>query len=169
MPLVRRPQIRVLCFFGAMAMSSCSSIAAKGFRATPPALPPIAGARAVTVVPLVREDGQARFNANGITYEIDRNEVSAELARLLEQSLAGAGVSIHGKRTLKLAVVYMDFMFQGPCVLDYDVWLGSKHAFGSQARGDSWNFATACRLAMESAAEDIATDARTREFLEGPE
>jgi hypothetical protein len=167
--LIRKPEIRAIYLLGALALSSCSTISPKGFHAAPPAVSTIAAAAAVTVVPMVRVDNQARFNANGITYALDRNEFSTELARLLEQSLAGAGVKIGGDRTLEVAVVYMDFLFQGPCLLDYDVRLGSEHVFGSQSRGDSWNFATACRLAMESAAKNIATDARTREFLERPE
>jgi len=149
-----------------LVAAGCSTVKPAGFHAKPPEITlQAAEAPTVSVSPQLRDDPTSHFNANGVTFDIDRNAFSTELARLLAESLKNAGVPAGGDREIRVAVVYLDFLFSGPCVLDYNVGLGEQPAFGMQSRGDSSNFATACRRALENAVRDIVADSRTAAFL----
>jgi len=121
--------------------------------------------RSLIIAPLLQENSGARFNANGVTFDIDLNEFSEELARLLRESLEEAGGSAGAGPEIRVQVDYVDFMFQGPCLLDYRVVLGDGEPFGLQSSGDSTNFAYACRAALEAAVSQVFDDERTVTFL----
>jgi hypothetical protein len=104
-----------------------------------------------------------------MTFEIDLNEFSRQLADLVSESLerAGAAIGPAGKG-VAVEVVYLDFMFQGPCYVDYTVELGNGEVFGQQATGESSNFTTGCTRALETAVKQIIGDVRTGRYLGGP-
>ncbi len=152
----------------ALALSvGCGSVTPASFRAKAPSVSAPVGA-AVVIRAQPQDEPLSRFNASGFAFDLNRDEFSNELARLLEESLDTAGVDVDGERPIRVQVDYLDFMFQGPCILDYRVWLGEGAAFGLQSEGTSSNFATACRGAFEAAVSDIVRDSRTVEFLRGP-
>jgi len=143
----------------------CVSVTPKGFGAKAPYITPAKGS--VSVSARLVDSPASRFNANGMAFDVDRNRFSEELAQLLEESLARAGVDTNGARRLEVQVDYIDFMFQGPCILDYRVIFDGRETLGLQSLGDSSNFAFACRSAVEAAVQDIASHKRTIEFLKG--
>ncbi len=117
---------------------------------------------AVSITAVHRSDPASRFNANGDVSEIDLNAFSDELARLVRESLAKGGTSTSiGDKTLAVQVIYLDFLFQGPCLVDYRVELGNGEVFGAQSSGDSASYTQGCRSAFESAVRQIVSDART--------
>ncbi len=149
-----------------LATTACSTVTPASFNAKAPAVS-IRATAPVSVQAQLTGSSASRFNANGFTFGVDLDAFSSELARLLVKSLRDAGVQIPGEREIHVQVIYIDFMFQGPCILDYNVSLGANGPFGMQSRGDSSNFAIACRAAMEQAVTDIVADSRTAQFLGG--
>lgn len=122
----------------------------------------------VSVVSGHSETPLSRFNANGMVFEADLNQFSDELAKLVRESLEKAGTPIApGHKTLEVHVVYLDLMFQGPCLLDFNTRLGNGEVLGMQSIGDSSNFATGCRAAFESAVLQIINDQRTIAYMGG--
>ena len=81
--------------------------------------------------------------------------------------LAGRGLE-EPHETIEVQVVYVDYLFQGPCLVDFDTRLGTGEVFGLQASGDGARFDTACRLAFESAVLQTLEDRRTVAYLGGP-
>ncbi len=97
------------------------------------------------------------------------DDFSNELARLVRESLQNAGAAIApGHKTIEVRVVYLDFMFQGPCLVDFDTHLGSGEIFGLQASGERSFYDKACRLAFEAAVKQIVEDPRTTAYLGAP-
>ena len=118
------------------------------------------------VTPAHRENAASRFNANGMTFAVDLNEFSEQLAGLVTESLEGGGAKIGpGQKTLEIGIVYLDFMFQGPCYIDYTVELGDGELFGQQSSGESRLFDKACARALEAAVVLILEDERTQQYL----
>ena len=150
-----------------LAFGCATTITPDSFDAEAPELPG-AWRGPVSVVSLAQENPHPRFNANGIAFEVDLNSFSSNLAELVSDSLRSAGtdVGIGGKR-MRVEVVLLDFMFQGPCFLDYSVHLGNGEVFGQQAIGESSGFTRACRKALEAAVPLILEDARTVGYLGG--
>ena len=70
-------------------------------------------------------------------------------------------------RTIAIQVFYLDFLFQGPCLVDYTVTLGEEPPFGLQAIGQSSNLKRACRAAFEAAVSQIVGHPRTAQYLAG--
>jgi hypothetical protein len=147
------------------AIAGCASAAKpSAFGADPPSVS--FPAASVSVAPVIRPDAASRLNANGVTFPVDLNEYSDELAGLVRKSLEQAGVH-SGPQVIRIQVDYIDFMYQGPCILDYRVQLGDLSAFGLQSKGDSALFNVACAEALESAVVAILSDGRTRSFMVG--
>ncbi|MEE2664224.1 MAG: hypothetical protein VX681_08905 [Myxococcota bacterium] len=149
----------------AVALLGCTTLTPASFRAKPPEFDPIQGGPVVVLAGYTEPEAW-RFNANGITFDYNRNAFSEDLARLVSGALSGAGVAVgEGGDPITVRVVYLDFMFQGPCIVDYAVKYGESAWAGGQARYESSNFATACREALELAAHDIVADPRTQLHL----
>jgi hypothetical protein len=145
----------------------CSTVTPASFSAKAPAVS-VAWPGPLSVRAAHRDDPISRFNANGTAFEANLDRFSDELARLLRDSLEKAGTkTTGGDKTLELQVIYLDFMFQGPCLLDYTVRLGNGEVFGAQSTGDSSNFAWGCRTALESAVTQIVGDSRTVAYAGG--
>ena len=120
----------------------------------------------IAVSSIAQENPHPRFNANGTAFPVDLNLFSENLAELLSDSLQSAGVEIgSGGKSLRVEVVLLDFMFQGPCFVDYNVHLGDGKIFGQQTTGESVLFNRACRMAFESAVSQILQDARIIGYL----
>ena len=155
--------------FGVLAALGlgCSSVTPASFRAEAPALSkPWPGE--ILVTPSYADDPMSHFNANGMTFDVNLDQFSEQLAALVAESLEKSGATIgSGDRSMKIQVVYMDYMFQGPCIFDYTVRLGNGDVFGQQATGPSKMFTTACTRALESAAQNILLDARIVAYLGG--
>lgn len=162
--------VRLLAAGGLMAVAvsiaGCVTVTPKGFGAEAPRVM-APDAAPVAVSARLVEAPTSRFNANGIAFDVDRNVFSQELAALLSESLSRAGVDVTGERQIEVQVDYIDFLFKGPCLLDYRVILGGGETFGLQSRGESGNFSIACRRAVEAAVADIVHDERTAAFLRG--
>ena len=121
----------------------------------------------VTAAP--RANPLSRFHPAGNSYEANLDDFSQELARLLRESLQNGGATLGpGHKTIEVQVVYVDYLFQGPCLVDFDTRLGTGEVFGLQASGDGARFDTACRLAFESAVLQALEDPRTMAYLGGP-
>lgn len=133
--------------------------------------PPIARRwpQPVSVAATPRENPLSRFTPEGHIYEANLDDFSQELARLLRETLQNGGATVApGHRSIEVQVVYVDFMFQGPCLVDFDTRLGSGEVFGLQSSGDSMYFEKACRLAFESAVKQVLDDPRTVAYLGAP-
>ena len=149
-----------------LALCGCGTLSPASLRAKPPELDPIGGGRPVVVLADYAEPETWRFNANGLVFEYNRNAFSEDLARLVSGALSGAGVAVGGGGdAITVRVIYLDFMFQGPCIVDYAVRHGEGEWAGGQTRYESSNFATACREALEIAAREIASSPRTLAHL----
>lgn len=145
----------------------CSTVTPASFRAKAPDLSRSWPGK-VSVTPAYDESPQSRFNANGITFEANLDQFSEQLAGLVAGSLEKSGTTIGpGDRSIEIQVVYLDFLFQGPCMIDYTVTLGNGDVFGQQAIGPSKMFTTACARALEGAVEKIVFDSRTSAYLGG--
>lgn len=150
-----------------LASTGCSTLTPESFRAQAPPLS-VSFPGPVAVTPVIREVAASHLNANGVAFEVDLNRFSEKLAALLAESLGKAGTTIGaGGGVLAVEVVYLDFMFQGPCYVDVTTTLGNGERFGQQTVGESSNFVTACRSALESAVLSIANDPRTASYLGG--
>jgi hypothetical protein len=135
------------------------------FPAQAPAVP-ISFRGAVSVLPEQHENAESRFNAAGVTYAADLNAFSEQLAGLVAESLERGGATIGpAEYSLEIQVVHLDFMFQGPCYVDYIVELGSGERFGQQASGESRLPGRACARALEAAVVQILEDRRTARHL----
>ncbi|MDP7073374.1 MAG: hypothetical protein QF910_02180, partial [Myxococcota bacterium] len=111
-------------------------------------------------------DPTSRFNANGMQFSVNLDEFSDNLAQLLRTSLRESGVVIAGGgKKIEIEVVFLDFLFQGPCLVDYTVTLDGSLFFGLQSTGESSNFQTACRSALEDSVTQILNDARTQAYM----
>jgi len=145
----------------------CSTVTPASFRAkAPPLTTSWPGPTLVTAGYAEKPD--SRFNANGVAFEANLDEFSKQLAGLLSDSLRNSGTKIGaGGGVIEVRVIYMDFMFQGPCLLDYSVRLSNGTVFGQQSTGKSGNFAVACTRALEGAVKKIANDVRTAKYLGG--
>lgn len=122
---------------------------------------------AVDLRAVPHETPASHFNANGVTFDINRDHFSEDLVVLLRESLEGAGGVSAGPRTIGVRVDYVDFMFQGPCLIDFRVVLGDQSPFGLQTVGESTNFSYACRSAIEAAVPAVFDDPRTVHYLRG--
>jgi hypothetical protein len=161
---VRRPAALLL----ACAALGCSTVVTPDtFDAEAPLLKsPWPGP--VAVLALAQERPHPRFNANGVVFDVDLESFSTHLAGLVAESLRTGGTKIGpSEKSLQVEVVLLDFMFQGPCYLDYNVHLGNGQSFGQQTTGDSSNFTGACRKALEGAVPLILQDTRTARYLGG--
>jgi len=151
----------------ALLATGCGTLKPADFKAEPTAIK-TAWSGPVEVAGLHKSDPAGRFNANGVAFEIDLDAYSDYLAELVRTSLRDSGVAIGpGGRKLRLEVVYLDFMFQGPCLVDYTVELGNAERFGLQSSGKSSNFATACRSAFEGVVLQVLNDPRTLAYMGG--
>ena len=111
-------------------------------------------------------DPASRFNANGMQFSVNLDEFSDNLAHLLRTSLRESGVVIAaGGKNIQVEVVFLDFLFQGPCLVDYTVTLGKSEIFGLQSAGASSNFQTACRSALADSVSQIVNDPRTQAYM----
>lgn len=145
----------------------CSTVTPASFRAEAPDLSR-SWPNQVSVTPSYGESPQSRFNASGMTFDANLDQFSEQLAGLVAASLEKSGTTIGpGDRSIEIQVVYLDFMFQGPCMIDYTVTLGNGEVFGQQAIGPSKMFTTACARALEVAIEQIVFDSRTSAYLGG--
>ena len=150
----------------AVAALGCTSFTPAGLKAKPPEVRGLEGGP-VAVVGQHEEPTLLQLNANGVEIEYDRNGFADELARLVAESMSEAGVNVGaGGGTIGVRIVYMDFLFQGPCIVDYGIRYGDGDWLGGQARHESSSFMTACREALEQAASEIASSSRTRSYLE---
>ncbi|MBT37935.1 MAG: hypothetical protein CL938_05225 [Deltaproteobacteria bacterium] len=99
-------------------------------------------------------------------FSVNLDEFSDNLAQLLRTSLLESGVVIAGGgKKIEIEVVFLDFLFQGPCLVDYTVTLDGSLFFGLQSTGESSNFQTACRSALEDSVTQILNDARTQAYM----
>ncbi len=149
------------------AVTGCSTVTPASFGAKAPS---ISGewSGPVAVNALHTGEPASRLNANGMEFDIDLHTFSDHLAELLRTSLRDSGTEMGpGGKEIHLEVEYLDFMYQGPCLLDYTVQLGETSVFGLQSSGASSNFAKACRSALESAVLQILRDQRTRAYMRG--
>lgn len=145
----------------------CSTVTPASFRAKAPDLSQ-QWSGDVSVTPGYAVDPLSRFNANGVTFDVNLDQFSEQLAELVAESLAKSGATIGpSDRTMEIQVVYLDFLFQGPCLVDYSVRLGNGDVFGQQAAAPSKIFTTACARALEQAVQEILRDSRTITYLGG--
>ncbi len=145
--------------------AGCSSVTPASFAAEAPTIA-TKWSGAVSVSPAHTGDPASRFNASGMVFEANLDEFSDNLANLVRTSLRESGLEIEsGGKEIEVEVVYLDFMFQGPCLLDYTVELGHSETFGLQSSGESANFQSACRSALESAVMQLLNDSRTRGYM----
>jgi hypothetical protein len=162
--------VRILLSLAGLILSvACTTITPASFSAKPPEVGSMSGGP-VAVTGEHAQPASWRFHAAGVAYEYDRNAFSDELARLVAQSLSRAGAVIGaGGGSIAVRVIYLDFLFQGPCIVDYAVRYGDDDTWtGGQTQYDSASFATACREALEQAAAEIAAARRTRDYVGGP-
>jgi hypothetical protein len=145
----------------------CSTLTPATFRAKAPDVAP--GLRGpVSVTPVHSERPASRFNANGMLFEANLDRFSEQLAGLVAESLEKSGTALGaGGGSLEIQVVYLDFMFQGPCIVDSTVRLGNGAVFGLQATGASKLYDRACARALEAAVRQILGDPRTTAYLGG--
>jgi hypothetical protein len=160
---VRRLAIVALVWLGA----GCTSLAPSDFDAEAPQIAaPWSGP--VEVSGVHQATPRSRLHANGMTFDLDLDAFSEDLARLLREALREAGVSTRGGgKAIGLQVVYLDFLFGGLCLVDVTVTLGAQQRFGLQSAGEAISFVSACRKALEDAVVGVVNDARTRRYLEG--
>ncbi|MBW2510266.1 MAG: hypothetical protein JRE81_16675 [Deltaproteobacteria bacterium] len=152
-----------LLFFAGCA----SSLPPKSIGAKPQSITP-AWSTPVDVVPLKIEDGLSQIHFVGQSLDIDLNEYSESLAALVRDSLEQSGVSSAGDGpTIAVQVIYIEFLFGGPCLFDYAVKLGDAPRFGQQSAGEKGGLKRACRAAMEAAVSQIVADQRTVQYLGG--
>lgn len=145
----------------------CSTVTPASFSAKAPSVV-VSWPGPVSVSAVHVANPRSRLNANGTAFELDLDQFSDELARLVRESLEKAGTATGpGSKTLEVQVIYLDFMYQGPCLVDYRVALGNGEVFGAQSTGDSANFAKACRMALQSAVERIVGDPRAVAYARG--
>lgn len=127
----------------------------------------IAAAAPAEVVAVATNNAPEFLYVNGQSKEVDLDGFSKVLATLVADSLRASGVGIEvGGRPISLQVAWLDFMFQGPCIVDYNVVLGENEPFGQQSKGRGGNLEKACRLAFEAASDQILRDVRTVRYLE---
>jgi hypothetical protein len=99
-------------------------------------------------------------------FDVDLDVFSDHLAELVRTSLRESGVEIApGGKNLRLEVVLLDFMYRGPCLVDYTVELGDAERFGLQSTGESSNFQVACRRALQSVVLQLLNDPRTSRYM----
>lgn len=148
-----------------VGVGCATSLTPEGLQAEAPALSGRWMGR-VSVGARAPKDPHPRFQAAGTTLDLDLAAFSQRLADLLSQSLREAGLDVgsEGKK-IEVEAVFLDFLFQGPCYLDYNVHLGNGESFGLQSSGDSALYTKACRMAMEEAVLLTLDDARTRRYL----
>ena len=83
-----------------------------------------------------------------VFFAVDLDAFSEHLADLIRESLRESGIASDvDAKQIEIEVVHLDFMFKGPCLIDYNVTLGGEDRFGLQSTGESGNFAKACRSA----------------------
>lgn len=123
----------------------------------------------VSVGPGGHPEAISALLAEGRIYPLELDALSDKLARLLVESLEGAGTTIGpGGASLMLRVVHVDYLFEGPCLIDYTVTLGTGERFGLQAAGDVWTgFKASCGEALEAAVRQVTGDSRITEYLAG--
>jgi len=157
----------IVLFTSAALLVGCSSINAASFKPKPQEVT-VHWNRPVQVVPIAREDGAGRLNANGMAFDIDLNEFSSVLSKLVNDSLSKSGATLApGDRTISIEVIYVDYMYKGFCLIDYTVTLGNGTLRGFQASGESALFDRACRKALESAVAQIVNDPQTIRYMGG--
>lgn len=157
----------ILIVTSAALALGCSTVTPASFRAKAPELSRSWPGQ-ISVTPSYSENPETRFNANGAAFEANLDQFSEQLAGLVAESLQKSGTSIGSSgKAVEIQVVYLDFMFQGPCIVDYTVTLGNGDVFGQQATGPSKMFTTACARALEGAARQIILDSRTAAYLGG--
>ena len=159
---------RLVALLGALFLfGGCASFSPKSIGAKPQPVTP-AWSGPVRVVPLKMENAMSKLYVMAKAQEIDLNDYSDSMAELVRLSLEQSGVATAGaERTLAVQVIYLDFLFQGPCLVDYTVTLGEEPPFGLQAQGQSSNLKRACRAAFESAVSQIVGHPRTAQYLGG--
>ncbi len=138
----------------------CSTIQAKDFKAKPQHVA-VNWERPVEVTPVLREDGAARFNSIGKAFEMDLNEFSSVLSKLVNDSLSQSGATLApGDRTLSVEVIRAEFMWMA-CLIDFTLTLGDGTKRGFQTS------AASCRAAFEAAVGQIVSDPQTARYLGG--
>lgn len=146
---------------------ACASVSPSNFDADAPKLA-VSWPGPVSVTAVKRENPESRFNTGNAVFKVNLDEFSEQLSDLVSESLEKSGTPIGGGgKHMQIEVVYLDFMFQGPCYVDYTVTLGNGEVFGQQASGASRLFDTACAKALESAVGMIIGEARTLRYLGG--
>jgi hypothetical protein len=159
---------RLIALLGALFLfGGCASFSPKSIGAEPQAVT-LAWSGPVSVVPIMTGNGMSDVYAPMKMIPIDLNDYSESLAELVRLSIEKAGGATGGEeRTIAVQVTYLDFLFQGPCLLDYRVVLGNEPPFGNQATGQNKNLKRACRAAFESAVSQIVGHPRTVQYLGG--
>ncbi len=141
-------------------LAGCSTIQAKDFKAKPQQVA-VNWERPVEVTPVLREDGAARFNSIGTVLEMDLNEFSSVLSKLVNDSLSQSGATLApGDRTLSVEVIRAELMWKA-CLIDFTLTLGDGTKRGFQTS------AASCRAAFEAAVGQIVSDPQTARYLGG--
>jgi hypothetical protein len=159
---------RLIALLGTLFLfGGCASFSPKSIGAEPQAVT-LAWSGPVSVVPLTTDNGMSDVFAPMKMIPIDLNDYSESLAELVRLSIEKAGGATGGEeRIIAVQVTYLDFLFQGPCLLDYRVVLGDETPFGDQTTGQDKNLKRACRAAFEAAVSQIVGHPRTVRYLGG--
>lgn len=165
----RCASLMATCGILVVTQLGCASLSLESFKATPPEVTFELSSTSQAGVSISAEphpNPAIRLHVKGSAYDFDRNSLSNELVRLLSGSFETAGLNVVGTQRIRLQVDHLDYLFFGPCIVDFHVWLGNEPAFGLQSEG-SGAVRTACRQALENAVLNVASHPRTIDFLEG--
>ena len=111
---------------------------------------------------------QGRMRIDPITVTVDYAAATDVVVRDLRALLDALGVSvIDGPAAVEIEVVHISVRADNPmyCAADVTLHPASGDAYGVQGRGSSWNFETACHLALADVGNRILQRRETREIL----
>lgn len=106
----------------------------------------------------------------GSTARVSEDEFTTTLVTGVRAALESRGVPVQSGAPLAIEAGVVRVSIQPEpsmaCVIDYNVKLGTGRVYGMQARGENWNFQTACQLGITEAVVAVVNEPSVLRYLE---